>query len=98
MSVWARYLSAQALNLAVDAVDVVGLRHAGQARHTQYLARDDHHHARAGIEDDVAHGQVEAADGAVALGVGREGELRLGDADGEMRLSNMKIISCVKFE
>ena len=60
------------------------LRIFGQSRHTEHIARNGHNHLTATIQDDVTNADGKALGRAISLGVGRERELRLGDADGVM--------------
>ena len=78
------YSLAQTYNLAINEIDVVGLGVFGQARHTKDVASDGNNHLSTGIEHNVLDEDVEARNGSILLGIGRERELCLRDAHGEM--------------
>src|SRR6266849_8657382 len=79
-------LSERALEQPHDAsvgadVDRVGRRHLGQAVHGHDVTADRDNELRAGRQPDLAHRHDVIAGRALGVGIGREAELGLGDAD-----------------
>lgn len=65
MDFWTSINQAQSDDLAIDDVDVVGLRFFGQAGHAEYAASDGDDHAGTGVDDDVGDLEAEAVGGSV---------------------------------
>ena len=80
-------LLVESLNLSVYEVDVECCGLFGETGHAHDVARNDDEHLGTGIDDDVLYVEAEAFGCAVALGVGREGVLCLGNADGEVAVA-----------